>query len=132
MISPEFATMAFVLLGLWLTLWLGLPMISGYIFLLLMFSGAQLLGYEPNERYVIFGFAILFIITTLFFLFSGIRNRVMGRTGLLLFAVFMLFPTAFIVVDVVQVNAIILFGLFLPVALPFVAAPVLVNWVRHR
>jgi hypothetical protein len=146
-------TMLPVILAVWLVLWFGLLLAGGYVTsLLVLLCVALLSASEGSDRlvdYFLAGLALMSIATTALFLFRGIKRGVLNRLDWGLFtaacipiavvtALFVWpeplwiepddwrYPVRYLLVSVLALGAL------LPVALPFVAAPVLTDWIRHR
>lgn len=142
-LAPQFFSMAILFaLGLWLTLWFGLPMALIYVLSMLLFFGvAQLLGAQQQDVNWLICIAVLCVAATLFFLSTAIRRRLITPVDLLLFLLAILIPVLATTGNLMGFKTdapnplflpIMQFCLLLPVALPFIAAPVVMNWIRHR
>lgn len=128
--------------GLWLILWFGFP-ISVVSLAFILGSGLVqlLLDLQINLASCLLAAGVFSAVVTAFFLALGILRRAMAWKDLLLFGVACL-PCLGIAAFIAAQNPLPNFPplpyaftvamLALPVALPFAAMPVAVNWIRHR
>ena len=141
-------TMLPVILAVWLVLWFGLLLAGGYVTSLLVLACVALLstsaGSDRLVDYFLTVLALMSIATTGLFLVRGIKRGLLRSLDwgvLAAVCISSLVVTAFFLwsepadsrypVRYLFISALTL-GALLPVALPFVAAPVLIDWVRHR
>jgi hypothetical protein len=147
MVDDVIFTMPLAILAVWLALWFGLPIAGGYIASVLVLAGVSMLldtGGTHMEVWFFTGLAIMSIAISGFLLSRGIKRRLLGRLDWGLFAAVcipILAVTAFLVWPEPAddrslahnlVISLLALGGLLPVALPFIAAPVLTDWIRHR
>ena len=141
-------TMLLAPLLVWLVLWFGLLLAGAYlVFILALVCLAVLLqpaGANQLEGYGLVVLATMSIVTMALFLSRGIRRGRLSRIDWGLFSAALvgcLAVTAFLAyIEPVDwrgpipslLIAVLTLGALLPVALPFVAAPVLTDWIRHR
>lgn len=130
----------FCLLGVWVVLWFGLAIAVAYavffpLFLLVTF-------YATDAGYFHHGMFALSLPLTLFFLAVAVKRWLLTGFDLLIFVSALLIPIAAGMAFVLEFdpyikgidlrNVLENIHFLLPIALPFVAAPVLVDWARHR
>lgn len=130
----------FCLLGVWVVLWFGLAIAVGYAVLFPLFLLVTF--YSTEAGYFHHGMFALSLPLTLFFLAVAVRRRLLSRADLIHFALALLIPMAAGMAFVLEFDPYIKginlrtvlenVHFLLPIALPFVAAPVLVDWARHR
>jgi len=140
-VSWDFFTSASLfVVAMWMLLWFGLFIAVGYAALVPIFLGIAILGVSTNALYYTIVLAVVTALATGLFLTRGIRKGLMNRSDLLLFSLACLF-SMFMAVGMSRFAlsdprrwfyALYLSCLFLPLALPFVAAPVVMHWIRHR
>ncbi len=140
-LAPRFFLMVpLFALGLWLMLWFGLVAAAGYLALLPVMLGITILGGSADLRLIAAAVAVVSVVSTILFLIRGIRQTLLDRVDLLLFLAACL-PTLIVVAQIQKYSfldprfyliTLVSFCLLLPVALPFIAAPVLMHWIRHR
>ena len=141
-------TMLLAPLLAWLVLWFGLLLAGVYlVFILAMVCLAVLVqpaGGNQLEEYGLLVLATMSVATMALFLSRGIRRGLLSRIDWALCATVLagcLAVTAFFAwpepahwrgpIPCLLI-AVLALGALLPVALPFVAAPVLTDWIRHR
>jgi len=153
-LDPDVAvTILLATVAVWLVLWFGLILAGGYVISLLVLACIGLMldptGGQHMVDYFLSGLAFLSIATAALFLFRGIKRGLLNRLDWDLFAaaclpiaavpVFLLWtipvwpdPTIWYNLVRYLVISVLALGALLPVALPFVAVPVLTDWIRHR
>jgi hypothetical protein len=141
-------TMLLAPLLVWLVLWFGLLLAGAYlVFIFALVCLAVLLqpaGGNQLEGYGLVVLATMSIVTMALFLFRGIRRGLLSRTDWGLFAAvlvgclavtaFFAWPEPAHLRGPIQnlLIAVLALGAVLPIALPFVVAPVMTDWIRHR
>jgi hypothetical protein len=141
-LGREFMNIAPIyVIGLWLFLWFGVPLVISYLAAVPLMFGVTILGLHVSGAYAQVALAVGMSATVVFCLVRGIRLRLLSRVDLCLFtgACLPALVTAAICVMKLHVMgpraiflALFFFCALLPVALPFVGAPLLMNWIRHR
>lgn len=128
-------------LGLWLLLWFGLALAVNYLISLPVMIGATILGVEMGENYALITLAAAGIAVSVYCLVRGIRLGLLRRVDLGLFSGVCVLVLATVAAHVDKLSvlgprgflvALTCFCALLPVALPFIGAPLLMNWIRHR
>ena len=128
-------------LGLWFLLWFGLAIAAGYLAFLPIMLGAAILGTQTGASHTLITLAVAGVAVSGYCLLRGLRLGLLKRADLCLFATACIVVSAAVSTLIEKWSmlgprsfwvALICFCALLPVALPFIGAPLLMNWIRHR
>jgi len=136
-----FTLVVLVTLALWLTLWFGLAIVTGYLAILPIMLGTTILGMQSGGEPIVMALAVAGVAASAYCLLRGVRLGLLKGVDLCLFAAACLAALAAVSIffnksSVMEARyfwvALVYTCALLPVALPFIGAPLLMNWIRHR